>query len=471
MKGVIIHGALALLGLVLSYQTWTRTEEQERPSGEVTIAECDPSQLASMEMESPTHLVTIAPKKVGAETEYWITSVRKKEEKPITPEDASKKEEKPFDATQPPAENKDAKKDEAAKKDDKAAKDAKDAKDKDAKDATADAKDKPAEPEKEKQPRPYDPDAPVTFLANAKFNDFVKGLAPLRAMRGLGEISKDKFAQFGFDKVGTYFRMECGGHKVALDIGGKTFGASDSYVRDPKTKQSYLFNGQTFNDLQSAQFKFMQSDLSKVAPADADEAVIKAKGRERKLLHRNRAIKEEAVWVDSAAPDKRNELFGTWFQRLDRLKVKSFLDDGKQPGSDLQIDAEAPKPVLSIDYKVEGKPKDTLEVVRVDTKQGNFYYARSSATHRWVSLYDSAAKQVDDDVALVVGIEEAPLQSLSEDDAKGAAKDAPKPAPAAAAPAKPAAVAPAAPAKPAAVAPAPAKPATAAPAKPAPAHP
>jgi hypothetical protein len=444
MKGVIIHGALALLGLVLSYQTWTRTEEQERPAGEVTIADCDPSQIGSMEMETPTHLVTIAPKKVGAETEYWITSTRKKEQKPITPEDTDKKEEKPFDATQPPAESKDA------KKDDKAGKDAKkDAKDKD---ATADAKDKPAEPEKEKekQPRPYDPDAPVTFLASAKFSEFVKGLAPLRAMRGLGEIPKDKFAQFGFDKVGTYFRMECGGHKVALDVGGKTFGAADSYVRDPKTKQSYLFNGQAINDLQSAQFKFMQSDLTKVAPADADEAVIKAKDRERKLLHRNRAIKDQAVWVDATAPDKRNELFGTWFQRLDRLKVKSFLGDGKQPGSDLQIEAEAPKPVLSIEYKVDGKPKDTLELVRVDTKQGNFYYARSQATRRWVSLYDSAAKQVDDDVALVVGIEEAPLQSLPDEGAKGAAK----PAPANAAPAKPAAAAPAVPAKPAAAAPA-----------------
>lgn len=454
MRGVFVHSMLALIGLVLSYQTWTRTEEQERPAGEVTVVECDPSQIASMEMETPTHLITIAPKKVGTDTEYWITSQHKKEVKPITPEDTDKKPEPSFDATQPPAaesKDKNAKKDDkAAKKDDKAAADAKD----------ADAKDK-AEPEKEKekQPRPYDPEAPVTFLASAKFTDFVKGLAPLRAMRGLGEIPKDKFAQFGFDKVGTYFRMQCGGHKVALDVGGKTFGASDSYVRDPKTKQSYLFPGQTFNDLQSAQFKFMQSDLSTVAPADADEAVIKAKDRERKLLHRNRAIKEEAVWVDSAAPDKRNELFGTWFQRLDRLKVKSFLDDGKQPGSDLQIEASAPKPVMSIEYKVDGKPKDSLELVRVDTKQGNFYYARSSATHRWVTLYDSAAKQVDDDVALVVGIEEAPNQSLPDD----AGKDATKPAPAGAAPAKPAAAAPATPA--------PAKPATPPPAKPAPAHP
>jgi hypothetical protein len=466
MKSVIVHGALALLGLVLSYQTWTRKEDQETPAGEVVIAECDPSKLGTLEMETPNHLVTVAPKQVGTDIEYWVTSLHKKEEKKPDVSPEVKKEEPPaFDATLPPADDKNAKKDAKEKnaKDAKAAKDAqdKDAKDKDAKDkdATA-AKDAEKKPE-DKQPRPYDPDAPVTFLASAQFATFVKGLAPLRAIRGLGDIPKDKLAQFGFDKGGTYLRMQCGGQKIALDVGGKTFGGSDSYVRDAKTKQYYLFSGQTLMDLESAQFKYMQTDLTKVAQSDADEAVIKAKGRERRLLHRNRLVKEEAIWVDAAAKDKRNELFETWFQRLDKLKVKSFLDAGKEPGSDLQIEASAPQPVLSLQYKLEGKPQDTLEVVRVDTKKGNFYYARSQATQRWVTLYDSLAKQVDDDVALVVGIEEAPLQSLpeSEQPAKAGATGAPTPAAqAAAGSSKPAAQAAAGSSKPAAQAPA-AKPA------------
>jgi hypothetical protein len=38
-------------------------------------------------------------------------------------------------------------------------------------------------------------------------------------------------------------------------------------------------------------------------------------------LQRNRTSREEARWVDAAAPDTRNELFGTWFTRVGRLKV------------------------------------------------------------------------------------------------------------------------------------------------------
>jgi hypothetical protein len=161
----------------------------------------------------------------------------------------------------------------------------------------------------------------------------------------------------------------------------------------------------------------MQTDLHNFPLGEVDETVVKVGGKQRKLLHRNRLNPEDARWVDAAAPDKRNELFGNWFQRLEHMRAKSFLDPGKEPGSDLQIDATGSTPVLTIDYALEGKKKGTLELVRVDTAQGNFYYARTEATHRWVTMYDSLAKQVEDDAALVVGAEEAAAaQSKSSSD-------------------------------------------------------
>jgi len=101
--------------------------------------------------------------------------------------------------------------------------------------------------------------------------------------------------------------------------------------------------------------------------------------------------------------------------------------------------------VMTLDYKVEGKPKAKLEITRVDTKAGPMYYGRSEATHRWVALFESVAKQLEDDVALVVGAEEAPQESV-DPSAKPGAGAAPAPAhgakPAAAGPAGPAPVAP-----------------------------
>jgi hypothetical protein len=404
MNSVLVHGVLAVAGLAFAYQTYTREEEQEQLPGQVTLLECEPDAVSKLEVESATQLLTLATKKHGEKAEYWLTSAHKKKPEEKKPEDKDKPdagsnvvEAKPADAKPGDAKPADAKDKKPDAKDAKA----------DAKDAKPDAKDE-AKPEPEKPARAFDVDAPVTFLANDKFAETLKLLAPLRAMRGLGEIPKDKFEQFGFDKVDTHVRMECGGRKVELDIGGRTFGAGDRYSRDPKTKQAYLLPGQILTDLESAKYKFMQNDLNSFTLGDVDEAVVKALGKERRLAHRNRLSKDEARWADAAAPDKRNELFNTWFQRVGRLKAKSYLGDGAEPGSDLQVEASGSAPVVTIEYRLEGKPKGKLEIARVDTKKEGLYYARTETTGRWVVLYDSLAKQVEDDVAMVVGAEEQP---------------------------------------------------------------
>jgi hypothetical protein len=401
MNSVVVHGVLAAAGLAFAYQTYTRVEEQEQLPGQVTLLECEPDSLSKLELESATQLLTLSPKKHGETVDYWLTTARRKK-----PEEKKAEEKQAADKDKPDAGfNVAETKPSGAKPADVKPADAKPA------DANAKADVKPPAPEKpepEKPARAFDADAPVTFLANDKFAETLKILAPLRAMRGLGEIPKDKFEQFGFDKVETRLRMECGGRKLDLEIGGRTFGAGDRYSRDPKTKQAYLLPGQVLTDLESAKYKFMQNDLNRFTLADVDEAVVKALGKERRLTHRNRLSKDDARWVDAAAPDKRNELFNTWFQRVGRLKAKSYLGEGADPGSDLQVEASGTTPVVTIEYRMEGKPKGKLEIARVDTKKEGLYYARTETTGRWVVLYDSLAKQVEDDVALVVGAEEQP---------------------------------------------------------------
>jgi hypothetical protein len=449
MKSVMTHGVLALLGLVFAYQTWTRPPESEEvePAGEAVVLECNPENLTKIEFEAPTHTAIVAPQKESNGREYWITSLHKKPE----PTEADKAKDK---AKADKAAADKAAADKAAA--DKAVAGAAAPKPTDGKDANAKADPakpvdpaqpaeapKPAEDEN-KPPRKYDPDAPFTFAANPKFDELVTWVAPLRATRGLGKLDKSKFADFGLDKVGTFLRVECGAKKIALEIGGRTFGSGDRYARDPKSGEVYLLDGRKVTDMQSAQFKFMQSELHEFTLEDIEEVTIKAAGKQRRLLHRDRRG-EQATWVDAADPDRRNELYGNWFQKLVTVKARAYLGPKDEPGADLQIPVLATAPVMTLEYKVEGKPKAKLEITRVDTKAGPMYYGRSEATHRWVALFESVAKQLEDDVALVVGAEEAPQQSVppSANPATGAA-------PAAgpghgAAPAAPAAPAPAAP--------------------------
>jgi hypothetical protein len=85
-------------------------------------------------------------------------------------------------------------------------------------------------------------------------------------------------------------------------------------------------------------------------------------------------------------------------------------------------------PVLNLSYKVADKPPAKLELVRVDEGGIGHYYARTDTTRTWVALYDSAAKEVEQDVGMVVGTEQQPAPEAAKSAAHGS-KPAPAPGP------------------------------------------
>ncbi len=404
MKSVATHAVLALLGLVLAYLTWTRPAESEQPTtpGQTTIFECSRDALTKLEFEGKTRRVSVAPAKSKEGVVYWINSQPKK------------REPKPTDAPDASAHGLSAQSDAGGSLADAGALAATSA-GADAGKALARAGDAGAEPkpedEKEKPARKRDPDGITIFAANPEFEQFLAWVAPLRADRALGKLSQDKLATFGFDDASLQLRLACAGRELALELGGTTFGAADRYARDPKSGEAYLLTGDKITDLESAHFKFLQSALHNFGLEDIDKVTVRAGGKQRDLLHRNRKVRDQALWVDAAAPDRRNELFGNWLDRLASLRTRSYLGPDDEPGADLQIEAKGMRTLATIAYEADGKERGKLELVRVDTERGGMYYGRSEATHRWVVLTESQAKQVDDDLALVVGAEGATAPS------------------------------------------------------------
>lgn len=395
MKGVLIHALLAVTGLVMAYTTWTREDEVEEPGGgQVTIVDCTPEQMTRVSLESPTNKIDITPQKRGEDTLYWVVNQR------IPPK--PKEPKKPTQA-KPAADGGVA---------DAGAKAAPEAK----------AAEKPKKPEKP-------PPKPTRFLAKKAYLDYLKTVAPLRAERALGVIEKARFADFGFDTVGTYVRLECAGKTTELEIGGRTYGTAKRYARNPKTGEAYLLDKAIVQDLRSARYKFMRTELHDFGPNGTDEAVVSAEGETRTLLHRNRKLVKQASWVDAAAPDQRNELFSNWFSRVKTLKIREYLPDGAAPGSDIDLEKGAIGEVFTvveIAYSLDGKPLGKLELAGVEQGDATFYYARSEATHNWVAVFTSAAKQVAGDVREVVGGDAPmPLAPESSEEPKSPPADKP----------------------------------------------
>jgi hypothetical protein len=397
MKSVIIHALLAVFGLGFAYQTWARKPEEETAPGSVVVAECSPDAVQKLTLDTPTQELTIEPKRDKSDTKYWITTRHRSPEE-VSKRDPAKKA-APGKGAAGAAADEDKAKTEQAKADE--------AKPDPGKTAEGDAEVAKKDDAKKEVPEGQ---RPKRFLANATFSDYLKQLTPVRAQRSLGKLPKTQDADFGFDKVGTILKLECGGRALELDAGSRAFGANQRYLRDPKSETTYLFDEHVISDLESAQFKFMQSDLHEWKNEDVEEVTIAAQGAKRRLLHRDRKLAEQALWVDEKAPAKRNELYNNWFGRLGRLRARAYLAEGADPGSDLKGAALGSTPVLEVDYKVAERPPAKLEVVRVDENGVGHYYARTETTRGWVSLYDSAAKEVEQDVGMVVGVEQPPAQ-------------------------------------------------------------
>jgi hypothetical protein len=364
MKGVLLHAALALGGLTAAYLTWTQPPGVPAGDGDdsVVLFECEPGQLSRFSVETARREVSFERERDAAGIAHWVTARRKPREV--------------ADAGAPAA----------------------------AADAGVIVTDAPQSPQ---APRERDPDAPVTFLADAgKFASALERLTPLRALRSLGTVA-DASEEYGFEQEPSLLKLECGEQRLELEIGGQTYGRGHRYARDARRGEVYLIDGRIFADLSSARFKFFQSRPHGFGLSDVDEVRVSALGTERQLLHRNRKQPKRSRWVDARDPERRNAVFDNFWKRFERLRVKSYLDPGDGPGSDLQLAHGQPQPVARFEYRADGEPLGELEIVRVQASERDeaFYYARSETTRRWATLYDAVARQLEQDLPLLLGAE------------------------------------------------------------------
>jgi hypothetical protein len=417
MKGVVIHALLAAFGLVFAYQTYTRKPEAISLPGGVTVAECSRDAITKLVLNTGTVEVVADPVKDGSETTFWITTRHRAPDEVVALDPTKNPRHNP--PTVKPAAASAAAAGSGASLEGAAgaAADSGDAKPGAAEGETKDA------PKKKDDKELADANKPKRFLASSTFDGYLKRLTPVRALRSLGKLDAKQDTDFGYGKTVGFLELECGGRSIELQSGARAFGSSQRYMRDTKTGVTYLFDEPTVSDLESAQFKFMQADLHAWKPEDIEEAVIEAQGAKKKLIHRDRKL-PQAQWVDDASPAKRNELYANWFSRLSRLRARAYLERGSEPGSDLKSAGSATS-VLRIDYNVADARKGTLELVRVDENGVGHYYARTETTKAWVALFDSAAKDVEQDVGMVVGVEQpdAPASQNKRSgasDAKGA---------------------------------------------------
>lgn len=218
-------------------------------------------------------------------------------------------------------------------------------------------------------------------------------LAPLRALRAVGQVPADREAEFGLDDPEGTLTVKLGGAERKLVMGGATPGGADRYARDPSSNEVYVVKGQVFRDVDSAESALMERELHEWKDAEVASAKIVAGGKSRTVVRGGPESKR--FWADEEAKDTADETIANWMSKVDRLRPTEYPQTPPEPR----------ETVVRIEYAAAGGGAlGWLEVVRgpaSDTGKPQ-YFVLTERTRLHGKVTGSVAEQVEQDVAAIV---------------------------------------------------------------------
>lgn len=231
-----------------------------------------------------------------------------------------------------------------------------------------------------------------TFVGNEETEKLVQQFAPFEALRSLGdELSEEELSATKLDNPERRLVIKARSREKSFDVGGRTNGARDHYVRAAKTTEVLLVASKTLTDIQFPDGKYMQRKL-RVAPLkEVARVVIQASGKNQTALQKNRLSPTDAFWAKEAQPDEANETIKTFITQVEKLTAGEYLSD-ESPWN-------AAEPILTVEwFDEDGESIGSAAVARQGTGKSAKYYARSRATRLPVQLSRFTAEALEKDL-------------------------------------------------------------------------
>ncbi|MEZ4302436.1 MAG: DUF4340 domain-containing protein, partial [Polyangiaceae bacterium] len=261
-RSIYVHAGLVVTGAALALSVWTRDKQPKAlVQSDITIWQGKPRDVESISFESKKKRVSLTAKKddIGR---YFTGTVTKDRTPPPPPGDAG--------APEPAAES----------------------------------------------------TVTTGVLSITPVEKLVDLLAPLKAIRTVGQVAADREAEFGLDDPEGTLTVKIGDAEKKLLIGGPTPGGGDRYARDPGTREVYVVKGDVFTKVDAADTALMERDLHEWKDAEVAGAKILAAGKERAVVRAGDGAKR--FWADASSKDTPDETIANWMTKLERLRPTDF---------------------------------------------------------------------------------------------------------------------------------------------------
>lgn len=235
------------------------------------------------------------------------------------------------------------------------------------------------------------------FVASDKTEKLVGKYARLKAIRSLGKnFSPEEIASLKLKSPMRRLVIKQGSGEKTFELGGRTHGARDHYIRAKGGSEIYLIAKKTIADLESPEAQLMQRKVISAKLEDVSSALISNENKTIEILRKNRLSKKDAFWASKKEPEQRNETLGNYMSKLLSSTARSY--------------GSREKPLKSESFLLRmklldesGDVIDELEVSKGATKRPS-YLVKSKATRQIAEIRRTLGEQLEQDLSTVLNL-------------------------------------------------------------------
>ncbi|MFC1643440.1 DUF4340 domain-containing protein [Myxococcota bacterium] len=341
-RSAMVHGGILLVAAVCAFQMWTREEVGAGPSRRVEAWAGTGEQVQRIEWESERKVVLEA--RQDAVGRYFVGTMQKTLDLPPKRDDPK------------------------------------------ALQSVSKSEDGGAKKAKGKQET-------IRFISVESASHLADSLAPLKALRFVGQVEDARLGEFGLDQPKGTLRVTVANKAHTLVMGGPTPGGSDHYAKEVETGAVYAVQGDMGHKLEFADSKMLERNLHDFESKEVTRVSIGQGEKHRELV----AVPgKQNAWADPSTPDTQDETAGNWISKLNVLAVSEFFE---QPPEPLGQDAL----VVRVDYYAGRKSRGFLELYRLsgDEKESDFL-VRTEYLRWYGKLRKGSAGQLEQDLGSVL---------------------------------------------------------------------
>ncbi len=227
------------------------------------------------------------------------------------------------------------------------------------------------------------------FLGNEDTQKLLVDFAPFKALRSLGrEFSAQEQKDMKLDRVERKLVLQTKSGERRFDVGGRTSGSRDHYLRPEGKSEVFLVASRILADFEFPEGKYMQRKLRNQPLSEVEKVVLSSGGRTKTALQKNRQAGRDAFWASAEAPDEKNETLGNYIDKLDRLTASEYPSDTTK--------SEAAKPFLEVQWLgADDQVLANFTLSKLGEGKDADFFARASATRRVVKVSRFSAEQLE----------------------------------------------------------------------------